>query len=57
MKDEVEAYAYYNLAAITNKDAREARDAMDNVISSTQRAEGKRRTKELQAQIAKSKGE
>jgi len=67
--DKVEAYALINLAATpvkdarkareatTVKDARKARDAMDNVISSTQRAEGKRRTKELQAQIAKSKSE
>ena len=54
-KDEVEAYAYYNLAAITNQVAREYRDAMDNVMSSTQRAEGQRRTKELKAELTKSK--
>jgi TPR repeat protein len=55
--DKVEAYALINLAATTVKDARKARDAMDNVISSTQRTEAQQRTKELQAQIAKSKSE
>jgi hypothetical protein len=53
--DKVEAYALINLAATTVKDARKARDAMDNVMSPSQVAEGKRRTKELQAEFAKSK--
>jgi len=55
-KDEIEAYAYFNLAAITAAYAREKRDAMESGMESTQRAEGQRRTKELQAQIEKSQG-
>jgi TPR repeat protein len=55
-KDEIEAYAYFNLAAITAAFAREKRDAMESGMESTQRAEGQRRTKELQAQIEKSQG-
>jgi hypothetical protein len=56
-KDEVEAFALYSLAGVSYDNPREARDGLEKVMSPIQIAEGKRRTKELQAQIAKSKSE
>jgi myo-inositol-1-phosphate synthase len=56
-KDEVEAYALYSLAGVSYDNPREARDGLEKVMSLIQIADGKRRTKELQAEFAKSKGE
>ena len=51
-KDEVEAYALYNIAAISVPMAAEARGALEKQMSPDQRAAGQRRTKELQKEIA-----
>ena len=56
-QDLIEAYALLNLAGIENEDAREARAMLDKTLTASQQAQGQQRTKELQAQIEKSKSE
>jgi hypothetical protein len=50
-KDEVEAYAYYNLAGITNEIARKNLANLEEGMSSETRIRGQQRTKELQKEI------
>ncbi len=50
-KDEVEAYAYYNIAGITIEEARTNRNNLEKTISREEIAAGQRRTKELQKEI------
>ena len=53
-KDEIEAYAYYNLPGRGFKDiARENLAVLEKQMSSEQIAAGKKRTKELQKAIQK----
>lgn len=47
-KDEVEAYALFNLAAVTEEDAREAREALEKTLSRKEISAGQRRTRQLQ---------
>ena len=56
-KDQVEAYAFYNLAAISIQNAKDRREYLEKKMSPSQVAEGQRRTKELKAEVVKSKGE
>jgi len=58
-KDFAEAYAFYNLAGINEnfEEARQARDELEKKMTPSQVAEGQTRTKELQAEITKYKGE
>ena len=58
-KDFAEAYAFYNLAGINGnfEEARQARDELEKKMTPSQVAEGQTRTKELQAEITKYKGE
>jgi len=56
-KDSVQAYALLNLAGISDHQARESRDALEKIMPQSQIAEGQRRTKELQAEFAKSKSQ
>jgi len=48
-KDEVEAYAYYNLAGIA--DIRKTRDNLEKTMSAENVLRGQQRTKELQKEI------
>ena len=50
-KDEVEAYAYYNLAGITNEDARKSLAILEKEMSLDVRLRGQQRTKELHKEI------
>jgi TPR repeat protein len=50
-KDEVEAYAYYNLAGITNEIARKNLANLEQGMSPEIRIRGQQRTKELQKEI------
>jgi TPR repeat protein len=50
-KDEIEAYAYYNLAGMTHKDARKNLAILEKKISRDEIASGQQRTKQLQKEI------
>ena len=50
-KDFVEAYACWNLASATDKDAAEYRDALEKTMSPQQVADAQKRTKELRTII------
>ena len=50
-KDEIEAYAYYNLAGITDEDARKDLAILEKGMSPDVRLRGQQRTKELQKEI------
>ena len=50
-KDEIEAYAYYNLAGITDEDARKNLAVLEKKLSPEARLRGQQRTKELQKEI------
>jgi len=50
-KDEVEAYAWHNLAARTSEVPAKHRDALAETLSPKQLAEGEKRTEELRTQI------
>ena len=50
-KDEIEAYAYYNLAGITDEDARNNLTLLENKMSRDEVAAAQKRTKELQKEI------
>ena len=53
----VEAYAYWKLSGVTLESFRKDCDSKDVVLTKSQTDKGENRFKELQAQIAKSKGE
>ena len=50
-KDVVEAYAWWNLASATDKDAAKYRDSMEKKMSPQQVADAQKRTRELRAMI------
>jgi len=50
-EDHVEGYAYVNVAAVTNVNARELRETWEKVMPQYQILAGQRRSKELQRQI------
>jgi len=50
-KDEIEAYAYWNLAGITHEEARKNLALLEMSLSSESRLLGQKRTKELQKEI------
>jgi len=50
-KDNVEAYAYFNLASSTDEDARNNRGMMEKGMSPDARLRGQQRAKELQKEI------
>jgi TPR repeat protein len=50
-QDKIEAYAYFSLAVITNKDARNPLANLEKKLSADQIADGKKRAAELQKQI------
>ena len=51
LKDEIEAYAYYNLAGITYEKARNNLTTLEKKLSPEARLRGQQRTKELQKEI------
>jgi hypothetical protein len=51
VKDEIEAYAYYNLAGITREDARKNLANLEKEMSPEDRSRGQQRSKELQKEI------
>jgi hypothetical protein len=51
VKDEVEAYAYFNLAGISDESARTLRERLEKLMTPEARMRGQQRTKELQAEI------
>ena len=53
----VEAYAYWKLSGVTLESFRKDCESEDVVLTKSQTNKGERRFKELQAQIAKPKGE
>jgi TPR repeat protein len=55
LKDEVEAYAYYNLAGRTNDGARIFRDELEKTLSTEDRKAGLNRAKELAKEIESKK--
>ncbi len=50
-KDEIEAYAYFNLAGRTDESARKKLAILEKKISQDARLRGQQRTKELQNEI------
>ena len=50
-KDEIEAYAFYNLALVGMDSARMDLDSLEGRLSAGQIMEGQKRTKELQKKI------
>jgi len=50
-KDYVEAYAWWNLASATDKDAGKRRDDLENEMSPQQVADAQKRTRELRGMI------
>jgi hypothetical protein len=50
-KDEIEAYAYFNLAGIRYEDARKALARLEARMTPEARLKGQHRTKELQKEI------
>ena len=50
-KDDVEAYAYYNLAGITIEEARKNRDILEKKLSPDAVSRGQQRSTELQKEI------
>ena len=50
-KDEIEAYAYWNLAGITDEDARHNLAILEKNMSSDARLLGQQRTKQLHKEI------
>jgi hypothetical protein len=52
-KDEVEAYAWYNLSALSFEKTRDLRDILEKKLSSSEVQAGQKRSKELQALIEK----
>jgi len=51
LKDKIEAYAYYNLAAIDDTEAKEKRDLLEKELTPAQIDVGVKRSKELQKEI------
>jgi TPR repeat protein len=51
IKNEIEAYAYYNLAGITSEGARKNLAVLENEITSDARLLGQQRTIQLQKEI------
>jgi TPR repeat protein len=51
LKDEVEAYAWYNLAALSNSDAKKLRDDLGTRISVEKKARAQKRSTELHHEI------
>jgi hypothetical protein len=47
----IEAYAYFNLAGITDEYARKNRDVLDKKLSPEAALRGQQRTKEMQKEI------
>lgn len=54
-KDFIEAYAWYNIAAARNNEAIASRITLEKTLSSDQINEGQKRTKEILAEIEKTK--
>lgn len=50
-KDEIEAYAYWNLAGMTNEEARKFLVLLENTMSQNARLLGQRRTRQLQKEV------
>ena len=50
-KDDIEAYAYFNLSGITNEEARTRRVLFEKKLSPEAVLRGQQRTKELQKEI------
>ena len=50
-KDEIEAYAYWNLSGITFEEARKRRASLEKKMSPDARLLGQQRTKQLQKEI------
>jgi hypothetical protein len=50
-KDDIEAYAYFNLSGITNENARKWRAIFEKKLSQEAILRGQQRTKELQREI------
>ncbi|NBY42109.1 MAG: hypothetical protein EBQ49_02160, partial [Verrucomicrobia bacterium] len=57
LKDQVEAYAYYNLASITNEVAQKNRSVIEKTMTQSQIEAGQKRSKELQKEIETKKGQ
>ena len=55
LKDEVEAYAFFNLAAVSETHSRDMRDFLDRKLSETSRLAGQKRARELKEQIERNK--
>jgi TPR repeat protein len=55
IKDEIEAYAYWNLAGITTKEGREYVEEIERKLSEPTRLLGQKRSRELQAEIEANK--
>jgi hypothetical protein len=55
LKDEVEAYAFFNLAAISESHSKDMRDFLDRKLSEPSRLAGQRRARELKEQIERNK--
>jgi TPR repeat protein len=51
LKDEVEAYAYFNIAAITEDDARQLLDEMEEGLPKAARLAGQARSRKLMKEI------
>ena len=51
LKDEVEAYAYFNIAAITEDDARQLLDEMEEDLPKAARLAGQARSRKLMKEI------
>ncbi len=50
-KDEIEAYAYFNLAAVQHESARKKLEELEEILPTTARLKGQQRSRQIQKEI------